>query len=212
MTREHGELFARYIGGTLVLCLGLAGALACGNGDAAPEPATAPPAATPPPAPPEPRRETPRWRDVKVEKAPYAPPRAPTRPPPPDGDTSEAVSRPRETPFDRAMRPYARNDFAGAAAALAPLARGGDVRASFYLGVSLLLLDRNDDAVSALERAAASSRGQLGAQVHYYLGVAYLRTYRFEEALHELKAAQEGRGPFASRAAELEEEVRTSAL
>jgi hypothetical protein len=150
------------------------------------------------------------WREVKVVKAPYSAPRPQPQPPAPDG--SPSPPRVRETPFDRAMRPYGRNDFAEAATALAPLARSGDIRASFYLGVSLLLTDRPEEAVEPLTRVARAWRGQLGAQAQYYLAVAHLRTYRFQEALLELRAVQDLGGPYAARAAELEDEVRTSAL
>jgi hypothetical protein len=195
----------------VVVALGALAFLLATRGAEEPSPAaSAPPEplASPPPPPREPPRQSPRWRDAKVAKAPYTSPRS--RKSGRAGETAD--DRPRETSFDRAMRPYARNDFDAAAEALVPLARAGDTRASFYLGVSLLLLDRNEDAVAPLERASAAWRGQLGSQAHYYLGVAYLRTYRFEEALRELLAAQQGGGPYAAKAAELEEEVRSSAL
>jgi hypothetical protein len=140
------------------------------------------------------------WRDLKVAKAPYSPPPVAAQPVARDAGESRPV-RPRETPFDRAMRPYVRNDFVAAATSLSPLARGGDARASFYLGVSL-----------PLTQAVEGTRGQFAGQANYYLAAALLRTYRFEEALRALKAAQDTGGPFAAKAAELEEEVRTSAL
>jgi hypothetical protein len=151
------------------------------------------------------------WRDLKVAKAPYSPPPVAAQPVARDAGESRPV-RPRETPFDRAMRPYVRNDFVAAATSLSPLARGGDARASFYLGVSLLLADRADEAVAPLTQAVEGTRGQFAGQANYYLAAALLRTYRFEEALRALKAAQDTGGPFAAKAAELEEEVRTSAL
>jgi len=95
---------------------------------------------------------------------------------------------------------------------LTPLARSGDSRANFFLGVSYLLLEQNEDAVAALERAARGGGAALDSQAHYYLAVAYIRVYRFEEALKELEAAQERGGAYSARAAALEEQVRTSAL
>jgi tetratricopeptide (TPR) repeat protein len=214
--REHGRarlvVIASVTGAILaVICVALYAA--SDGGATQPSAAALPSPHAKPPAPPAPPVKTvPHWKDLPVDKAPYSPPRITPQPAATDGAESAPHERPRESPFDRAMRAYTRNDFGRAATALAPLARGGDPRANFYLGVSYLLLERNEDAVSALERAVRSSGGSNDAQTHYYLAVAYLRGYRFEEALRELTLAQERNGPYASRAAELEDEVRSSAL
>lgn len=58
--------------------------------------------------------------------------------------------------------------------------------ACFYAGLALLKLDRPDEAIVELQRAAASATGMLRAEASYSAAAAYFRARRYDEALEAL--------------------------
>lgn len=129
-------------------------------------------AATAAPAPP--ARAFDAWADLAIAKAPYAP--AATV----DEEIvfrGESGGEAAPSAFSRAMEAYARDDFAAAERDLGAHLRQdpGDRRASFYRGVSLLLLGRAGEARPPLT-AAAEGQGAAALEARYYLALACLRS------------------------------------
>ena len=112
--------------------------------------------------------------------------------------------------FAEAMAPYARGDYAGSEPLLARflLAHPNDGRASFYRGVSLLLIGRPEDAVALLEAAAESGPPPEG--VRWYLALAQLKSGNEDGALRELDAVAGAEGAHQREASELAKEVRSA--
>lgn len=106
----------------------------------------------------------------------------------------------------RALDPYRRDDYAEAASRLADVTRQYPDSAAghFYLGVSLLFLDRPADAVAALqsaERLVPPEPG-LASDVAWYLALAYQRAGQRERAAATLTRLCEGTSDRSARACE----------
>src|SRR5262249_42157289 len=88
----------------------------------------------------------------------------------------------------QALAPYRNDNFAGAAQLLEPVARKHSRKPepSFYLGVSLLLLDRPADAVKWLENAKKSFESRRANEAAWYLSVALQRAGDLQRAVSEL--------------------------
>jgi tetratricopeptide (TPR) repeat protein len=151
-----------------------------------------------------------RWRSVNVPVADYTAPGTPRPPRTYRGGASQPVPT-RIGGFERAMRSYQAGDYDGAVRALRPLAaKGDDPRASFYLGVSLLLLDRTVEALPALDLVDRKAPAGLRDQARYYLALAHLRLGDPARALPFLESAAASPQHFASDAARLLAEVRAA--
>jgi hypothetical protein len=165
-----------------------------------------PPAPAPPPAPTvAPPVHT--FGDLPVAKAPYVRPR---------GAGDDIVWRgdepPTEAPrdaFSRAMLLYERDDFAGAERRLA-LVTPRDARhaeASFYRGVSLLLLGRASDAIAPLEVASRLGRGAERQDALWYLALARLKSGDTKAAVAALEAVAGAPCPHRAEAERLRRQV-----
>ncbi|MET0621001.1 MAG: tetratricopeptide repeat protein, partial [Thermoanaerobaculia bacterium] len=145
------------------------------------------------------------WKELPIVVAPYAPA-------PEDELVFRSDEPAREAPagFAETMTPYARGDYAAAEAILARylLAHPRDGGASFYRGVSLLLIGRPEDAVPLLEAAAESGPPPEGAR--WYLALAQLKSGNEDAALRELDAVAGAEGAHQREAAELAKEVRSA--
>ena len=138
------------------------------------------------------------WEDITVPKAPYTPP------------TERVVLRGPGAAFNRAMALYQQNDFAGAVEQLEPLSElesDNAAEVKFYLGVSLLMTGRNQDAITPLRQAAQSSVGPRRESSHYYLALAYLKCDYRDQALDELNGVIEANGAHNSAARELQRQI-----
>jgi thioredoxin-like negative regulator of GroEL len=120
------------------------------------------------------------WQNLVVPKAAYAAP------------VDRAVLRkPGSRAFDRAMAAYEENDFAGAIEQLETLRELGPddaAEVNFYLGVSLLLAGRSQEAARPLRQAAQSGDGSRREDSLYYLALAYLKNNQPDQAAAELDA------------------------
>lgn len=120
------------------------------------------------------------WKDLVVPKAPYVTPK------------ERVILRGPGEAFDRAMVAYQQNEFASAVEQLEPLSElepDNAVEVRFYLGISLLMIGRNQDAISPLRQATQFSVGPRRESSHYYLALAYLKCNYQDQALGELDAA-----------------------
>jgi tetratricopeptide (TPR) repeat protein len=101
-----------------------------------------------------------------------------------------------------ALTSYRNDDYQQAVRLLQPLvAKYPDAaQPPFYLGVSLLFLDRNTEAASALEIAKQRARASFAQDAGWYLALAYQRTGQAARALEELRrlCAAEGEHRAAS--------------
>jgi tetratricopeptide (TPR) repeat protein len=144
------------------------------------------------------------WEKLPIAAAPYTPA--------PEDELLYRSDGPSDaSDFAEAMAPYVRGDYAAAEAALARFlqAHPRDARASFYRGVSLLLLGSPEEAEPLLRVAAESGPAPEGA--HWYLGLARLQSGNEAAALRELDAAAAQAGPNAAEAAKLAAEIRNGA-
>ena len=93
--------------------------------------------------------------------------------------------------FAAAMLRYVAEDYAGAASGLtgALEAGAGPLPAQFFLGASLLMLDRFREAVEAFGVVADLGQSPYLAEAHYYRAKALLRLGDAESALADLRAA-----------------------
>lgn len=110
-----------------------------------------------------------------------------------------------EPPIDRlaaALEPYRRDDFQAAAATLAELYRAFPAasRTALYLGVSLLHVNRDTDALAPLRSATLSKQPEVAADAHWYLSVALARTGQTQAAASELAPLCRAGGTGAARA------------
>lgn len=158
---------------------------------------------TPPP------RENP-WRELKIAKAEYTPPVAT-----PDdvvwrGGKRRPTGPPTLAPFTQAMRPYQKNDFAGAERQLGQFLEHNPhhAEANLYRGVSLLLLDKRTDAIAPLQAAIEHGGSRVRQQAHWYLALAYLKSGESSKALGHLDAVIEGSGQHRAEALQLRPQVR----
>jgi predicted Zn-dependent protease len=141
------------------------------------------------------------WKDIAVIKAPYAPPK------------ERVVLRSPDESFDQAMAAYHKDDFVVAAAqldALNELEPDNAVEVKFYLGVSLLLVGRNQDAISPLRQVTQLSIGPLQESSRYYLALAYLKSDYKDQAVNELDTVIKMKGQFRSAAEELRRQISAS--
>lgn len=141
------------------------------------------------------------WKDIAVPKATYVTPK------------ERVVLRSPGESFNRAMAAYQADDFASAVKQLEPLSElepDNLIDLKFYFGVSLLLVGRNQDAISPLRQAMQFSIGPRLESSHYYLALAYLKCNYQDQALDELEAAIKMRGQLRSAAEELKRQILAS--
>jgi cytochrome c-type biogenesis protein CcmH/NrfG len=104
----------------------------------------------------------------------------------------------------RALEPYRTDAFAEVARRLrAVISRHPQSAAGyFYLGVSEMFLDRNAEAVTALQAAdrLAKNDANLGREIAWYLALAYHRSGQSGRAADALNALCTGQGPRSARA------------
>lgn len=84
----------------------------------------------------------------------------------------------------KALEPYGAGKYAEAIAALQPIAAEHPRRAEghFYLGVSLLMANRDADAITPLENARAALDSPIRSEIDWYLAVALRNSGRTTEA------------------------------
>ena len=103
-----------------------------------------------------------------------------------------------------ALEPYRADDFAVAAARLARFVERYPQNATghYHLGVSQLFLNRDAEAVLALERAAQLTKNDpdLTSDVAWYLGYAYQRVGQRDQAMRVLEPLCRSTDPRASQA------------
>jgi tetratricopeptide (TPR) repeat protein len=138
------------------------------------------------------------WEHLEIPKARYTPP-------PPDLQ----LRKPSKA-FDSAMAAYEANDYAGAIEQLETLtelepANAADVH--FYLGISLLMVDRKEDAIIRLKEALQFSSGAQNESRHYYLALAYLKENDLQQATVELDKVIEMRGEYGQAARDLKQKI-----
>jgi Tetratricopeptide repeat len=138
------------------------------------------------------------WKEIEIPKAAYVRPSEPI------------VLRKNNKAFDHAMTAYQENDYPAAIEqleALSELEPDGEAEVKFYLGVSLLLVDRGQDAIPPLRQSVQSSAGPLSESSHYYLALAYLKSNQPQQALTELDATIGMNGEHRPSAESLKEQV-----
>ncbi|MCK5028609.1 MAG: PD40 domain-containing protein [Bacteroidales bacterium] len=64
---------------------------------------------------------------------------------------------------------------------------------NYYTGVCLLNIEKNPE--SALEHLQYAAENDITNEVYFYLGIAYLRNYQFDEALDNFKEFEENASP-----------------
>jgi tetratricopeptide repeat protein/putative zinc finger protein len=143
------------------------------------------------------------WWDLPVAAAAY-------RPPAPEDELvfRSAEEAPPAAAFAAAMSPYARGDYAAGEIELARFLRAhpGHAEASFYRGVSLLMLGKPGEAIAPLESAVSSARPP--AEARWYVALALLKSGDAAAALGPLDAVGREPGPHQTEAAELAGRVR----
>jgi hypothetical protein len=111
--------------------------------------------------------------------------------------------------FEQAMRQYTRGNYAacipGLRAALKLDPEATDAR--FYLGISYLLMDQNDQAVEELRHTAALGDTPYLDGAHFYLAKAYLRKKNFASAEDELGKTVAVHGSYEAEARKLIEQL-----
>jgi hypothetical protein len=139
------------------------------------------------------------WRNVKIPQAACMPPAK--------WKFRDATA----AGFNQAMKNYQEGRFGEAAdqlLALDQLDGRGVSEIQFYLGVSLLLADRYEEAIGSLTRAAELSVGQRQQDSHYYLALAYLKTNRPRQAMDELSIVAAQKGDHQAEAKKLKQQLR----
>lgn len=113
--------------------------------------------------------------------------------------------RAEEGALDKAMAHYTRGEYPAAAAGLRALAMKEPRAATihFYLGVSELMAGRSEEAIGALETAAAHGRPEVAEHAYYLLAQVWLTKSRAPEARRALELCVGLRGAHAAAAAEL---------
>jgi hypothetical protein len=141
------------------------------------------------------------WKDIAIPKTTYITPK------------EKVVLRSPDESFNRAMAAYQADDFVSAVTQLEPLSElepDNAVEVKFYFGVSLLMVDRNQDAILPLKQATQFSIGPRLESSHYYLALAYLKCNYLDRAIEELDATIEMRGQLRSTAIELKRHILDS--
>lgn len=106
------------------------------------------------------------------------------------------------TAFGAAVEPYRAGDYREAVSRLEALAQRypNSAEAQFYLGVSRLFLERNQEAVRALAEAKRLAAGTQAQDAAWYLGIAWLRAGGAEQGATELRGLCSGAGEYKVRA------------
>ena len=120
----------------------------------------------------------------------------------------QAPARP-DSVFDAAMSAYTAGDYGEANSDLeAALAAGADpAPAHFFRGASLLMLDRDREAVGAFEAVIAAGDSPYLAEANYYLAKALLRLGYADGALAQLASSSGGETEIASLSLALADSV-----
>lgn len=136
------------------------------------------------------------WADLQIPKAPYS--------------ESNLTLRNPGRGFENAMTAYQSNDIKAAVEQLETLQELGtsnEAEVDFYLGVSLLLIGRDDDSIPHLERALESSEGVRREAGHYYLALAFAKVNRPQQALLEIDRAIKMNGEYQAASRALREKI-----
>jgi tetratricopeptide (TPR) repeat protein len=117
------------------------------------------------------------WAELQIPKAAYDP-----------KDHGIVFRQPTES-FDRAMAAYQENRFDEAIDQLETLSvvePNGPPEVRFYLGVSLLLAGRNEDAIAPLRQTVRVAIAGQQEVSRFYLALAYLKADHPQQAIPEL--------------------------
>jgi len=138
------------------------------------------------------------WKDLAIPKAAYF-----------DKSSNLRLRGPREA-FARAMEAYQASDFRSASEQLRTLqelapSNAGEV--NFYLGVSLLMIDKPQESRPPLERAVEQSDGDRREAAHYYLALAFAKDDKLPQAVLELNRVIEMNGEHQAAARTLLEQI-----
>jgi hypothetical protein len=157
----------------------------------------------------QPSQDAARWRDLVVARAAYTPPGSPGVEGTWRGPDETAASQSKGTLVD-AMKPYAADDFGEAERRLREIGPSDPARAEarFYLGVTLLLLDRAPDATAPLEEASSSPDRGFGDEARFYLALAWLKAGKPERAVGSLERLAVSSGRHAAEASRLLARIR----
>jgi tetratricopeptide (TPR) repeat protein len=112
--------------------------------------------------------------------------------------------------FIEAMAAYDRDDFASAIQQLQPLSEleaDNAAEVKFYLGVSLLMVGRSQEAVASLKQAVELSAGSQLESRRFYLSLALLKSDQPDLALAELNAVITMAGEHRAEAERLRQRV-----
>ncbi len=114
------------------------------------------------------------------------------------------------TELAKALAPYQKGDYAEAAQRLGNLAQKypQDPTVALYLGVTDLLLDRNQEGARNLENAVKLNEGARLADSQWYLGIADLRVKDALAATTVFHALCEGNSSYRERACTIESELK----
>jgi len=102
-----------------------------------------------------------------------------------------------QTDFDLAMRRYTRGDYAGATPGLLAALKDDpeNSAAGFFLGISYLMQDRDNEAVAQLKAVIRLGDSPELEEAHFYLAKALLRKPDVSGAVAELRQAIRLHGP-----------------
>jgi tetratricopeptide (TPR) repeat protein len=138
------------------------------------------------------------WEELEIPKAVYIP------------SNNNIILRKPEGAFDRAMAFYETNQFDKAIEQLQTVSEldpNEGWRAGFYLGVSLLLVGRSQDAIVPL-KAAAQLRVGVDREINlYYLALAYLKTDQDQMAVRALEEVSNGISEYRAAAQKLRRQI-----
>jgi tetratricopeptide (TPR) repeat protein len=139
-----------------------------------------------------------RLERIKIPKAIYTPPEKPVQMREPD------------KAFNSAMEAYQHDDFETAIERLwtvNELQPGNAREVNFYLGVSLMLVGRNTDAIAPLSKVVETGNGSLREKSRYYLALAYAKTGQLKEAVSEADALIANGGDYMVPAKQLKDAI-----
>jgi tetratricopeptide (TPR) repeat protein len=119
--------------------------------------------------------------------------------------TSESTQQKYFADLGKALEPYNRDAFEDSVENLSRLAQQYPraVEPSFYLGVSYLFLNRNADALAALQRARSLGGAALSSDIEWYVAVAEERSGHPREALAMLRQLCAQAGPYRQSSCDL---------
>jgi tetratricopeptide (TPR) repeat protein len=141
------------------------------------------------------------WEALVVPKASYGPPGA------------KPILRQPGSAFDRAMKAYTENRFEEAIQQLktvTELEPNAPAEVKFYLGVSLLLSGRFNEAVQPLRQAEQLSDGRQRESCSYYLLLGYLKGGQLELARMEVDKLTQMNGEHRALAESLRNQLTGS--